>query len=57
MKTEPLDEGDLCRLIYDIMGRGGVDDAMEYCREFMEEDCPELLELLDLAVERGRELT
>lgn len=51
-----LDSDDLCRLIYDLYGRSGVDSAIDECREFMEEDCPELLEILDLALECGRKL-
>ena len=43
----------LCALLYDLSGRIGMDEALEACREHMDEAS---VLLLDAAISRGREI-
>lgn len=43
----------LCALLYDLHDRSGMDEALETCREHMH---PDAVELLDLAIEAGRDV-
>jgi hypothetical protein len=50
--TDPTAD-DLAALLHDLLGRSGVPEAIDECREFMD---TEAVALLDWADERGREV-